>query len=79
MKRKPSDNIEIMPGSLLPSKNRWKALSKKMPSGSCLLITLTDNQRIESNVLALAKAFLQTGRIVGIYKTIKENYEAKNY
>jgi len=69
MKRKTSDNIEIMPGSLLSSKNRWKALSKKMPPGSCLLITLKDNQHIERNILALAKAFLQTGRMVAIYKT----------
>lgn len=68
MKRKTSDNIEIMPGSLLASKDRWKTLSKKMPSGSCLLITLRDNQQIERNIFALAKAFLQTGRMVGIYK-----------
>jgi hypothetical protein len=67
MKRKLLDNIEIMPGSLLASKDRWKMLSKKMPAGSCLLIT-GDNQRTESNIIALAKAFLKTGRIIGIYK-----------
>jgi len=69
MKRKTSNNIEIMPCSLLSSKSRWKALSKKMPEGSCLLITLKDNQRTESNIFVLAKAFLQTRRVVGIYKT----------
>jgi len=68
MNIKTSDNIEIMLGSLLSSKDRWKTLSKKMPAGSCLLITTGDNQRTEGNIFALARAFLQTGRIVGIYK-----------
>jgi hypothetical protein len=69
MKRKTSYNIEIMPASLLASKDRWKTLSKKMPAGSCLLITTGNNQRTEDNIVALAKAFLRIGRIVSIYKT----------
>ena len=68
MKRKKLDNIEIISGSLLASKDRWKMLSKKMPAGSCLLITTGDNQQTEDNIFALAKAFLQTGRIIGILR-----------
>lgn len=68
MKRKTSDNIEIIPGSLLQHRNKWKALSKKMPSGSCLLITFKNNPGINKNIIAIAKAFLNSGRIVGILK-----------
>jgi len=69
MKDKTSNNIEILPGSLLQHKNRWKALSKKMPSGSCLLITFKNNPGIDKNILAIAKAFLDSGRMVRILKT----------
>jgi len=65
---KTPNNIEIMPGSLLSSKNRWRALSKKMPSGSCLLITFKSNPGTDKNIIAIAKAFLDSGRMVRILK-----------
>lgn len=63
---KTAGNIEIFPASLFPLKEVWKAISQKLPAGSCLLIMPKNNTQLKRKILHLAQAFRESGRRVEV-------------
>jgi len=68
--------VELLPASLLPFKKEWRAVSRNLPAGTCLIILPDHNPRIEGQMMMVVRAFESQGRKVEMLREA-DLYRAK--
>ena len=56
------DHIEILPAALLSKQSAWRGQARRLPAGTCLLITNPKNSEQTELMQTLTQSFRQQGK-----------------